>query len=155
MKRRSHRWIVWLLPFLVARAFVPSGFMLSAVAGELSLAFCPSAGPVAELVAPNAAGAAEQQAQNDEQSHSDHAQHAHHHSHDTADQHAKHFGASDTGVCPFAVVATACAASDFHAANARIDSTPDLLPAYSAPPDANRPIRADRIRGPPSFASHC
>jgi hypothetical protein len=152
MKRRSHRWIVWLLPFLVARAFVPTGFMVSAVAGELSLAFCPSAGPVAELAALNTTGAAEQQAQGHEHSQSDHAHHAQHHSHGTADQHANHFGASDTGVCPFAVVATACAGGDFHTADACFAAASDLLPLYSAPPDSNRPVRTDRIRGPPSLS---
>lgn len=139
MKARVRRWILWLLPFLVARAFVPAGFMLSA---DLSLMFCPSVGAVTQIASLG---------HDDIQAHDAHA--GHHAQHDAGsgntDQHSNHFGTSDTGVCPFAIVGTACAGSDFYVANARLDSASDLLPVYAAPSDANRPIRADRIRGPP------
>lgn len=152
MKPRSHRWIVWLLPFLVARAFVPAGFMLSAVSGELSLMFCPGVVPAAQVVALQNAVPA------------DEVTHAHHHAHgehaqgqpaqDSGDQHSNHLGASDTSMCPFAVAAAACAGAEAHFAHDRLESASDLLPDYVAPADANRPIRADRIRGPPTLLAH-
>lgn len=150
MKPRARRWILWLLPFLVARAFVPTGFMLSAAGGDLSLMFCPSVGPVAQIAALDSGASAHDHTQAHAHSHhGDHAQHGVDAS--STDQHSNHFGASDTGVCPFAVVAAACASSDFHLATASLDSSSDLVPAYTAPAEANRPIRADRIRGPPTL----
>jgi hypothetical protein len=149
MKPRARRWILWLLPFLVARAFVPSGFMLSASAGDLSWMFCPSVGTPAQLAALSPGASAHEPTQPGEHSHAGHhAQADATGSH--GDEHANHFGASETGVCPFAVVATSCTGSDFYVANARFDSSSDLLPLYTVPADANRPIRADRIRGPPA-----
>ena len=42
MNRRLFRkWARWLLPLLVARAFLPVGFMLATQANGLELAFCP------------------------------------------------------------------------------------------------------------------
>jgi hypothetical protein len=35
------KWARWLLPLLVARAFLPVGFMLATQADGLQLAFCP------------------------------------------------------------------------------------------------------------------
>lgn len=150
MKPLARRWILWLLPFLVARAFVPTGFMLSPSAGgDLSLMFCPSVGTIAQIAALSPGASAHDHTQA-------HEPHADHHAQPDAagghtDQHSNHFGASDTGVCPFAVVAASCAGSDFYVANARLDSTSDLLPLYTVPSDANRPIRTDRIRGPPAL----
>lgn len=37
---RSQFWVWWLLPFLVARALVPVGFMARVSNGHLSLVFC-------------------------------------------------------------------------------------------------------------------
>jgi hypothetical protein len=149
MKSRSHRWLMWLLPLLVARAFVPAGFMLSAGADGLSLTFCPGTTSVAQFAAVQQGAQAHQTAQSDGSAHADHQQHAHHQSHSDDQQHSNHFSASDTGVCPFAVVAASCAGSDFYLATVAFDPAANLLPDYTAPPDANRPIRADRIRGPP------
>lgn len=147
MKFRARRWLLWLLPFLVARAFMPAGFMLSASAGDLSLMFCPSVGTVARIAALSPGASAHDHAQAHEHSHA-----GHHAQHDAAsDQHSNHFGASDTGVCPFAVVAASCAGGDLHVATARLDVTSDSLPLYTVPSDANRPIRGDRIRGPPAL----
>jgi hypothetical protein len=145
MKFRSHRWLVWLLPFLVARALVPTGFMLSAGADGLSLAFCPGTTAMGQFAA------VQQDAHADHSAHAEHQQHAQHHSGDSQ-SHSDHFSASDTGVCPFAVAAATSAGADFYLANVAVDSTLDLLPDYTAPPHANRPIRADRIRGPPNVS---
>ena len=42
MNRRLFRkWTRWLLPLLVARAFLPVGFMLATQADGLQLVFCP------------------------------------------------------------------------------------------------------------------
>ena len=38
--RRTHSWVWWLLPFLVARALVPVGFMARVSDGHLNLVFC-------------------------------------------------------------------------------------------------------------------
>jgi len=37
---RSQSWVWWLLPFLVARALVPVGFMARVSDGQLSVVFC-------------------------------------------------------------------------------------------------------------------
>ncbi len=142
MTPRARRWILWLLPFLVARAFVPAGFMVSAAGGELSLRFCPSASVIAPVAA-----AAEAVATHDAHAHS-HAAHAHA-AEASAAPHADHVGATDTNLCVFAVV-TGCASNDFHLANARLYPASNLLAADTVSPHANRPVRVDRIRGPPA-----
>lgn len=38
--RRVQTWVWWLLPFLVARALMPVGFMAQAVDGKLQIVFC-------------------------------------------------------------------------------------------------------------------
>jgi hypothetical protein len=50
MNRRLFRkWARWLLPLLVARAFLPVGFMLvSSQAEGLQLGFCPDQAPIAQ-----------------------------------------------------------------------------------------------------------
>ncbi len=61
--RRIQLWVWLLLPFLVARACLPAGFMAQAVAGRLQLVFC-SAGYSQHSVtadADNAAGHAQGQ----------------------------------------------------------------------------------------------
>jgi hypothetical protein len=147
MKFRSHRWLVWLLPFLVARAFVPAGFMLSAGADGLSLAFCHGTTPVVQFAAAQQDASGDQGEASEGASHADHHQHAQHS--EDGQHHSDHFSASDTGVCPFAVVAATSAGSEFFSASIAFASTDEFIPDYTAPPNANRPIRADRIRGPP------
>ena len=50
MNRRLFRkWARWLLPLLVARAFLPVGFMLATTQADgLQLAFCPDQAPIAQ-----------------------------------------------------------------------------------------------------------
>ena len=50
MNRRLFRkWARWLLPLLVARAFLPVGFMLATThADGLQLAFCPDQAPIVQ-----------------------------------------------------------------------------------------------------------
>jgi len=155
MKPRWQRWIVWLLPFLVARALVPAGFMLSVGDSGLTLTFCPSAAPDRS---PSAASAGAQEQPPIALSaaaahHADSLHDAHAHDHGSAAEqqhHSDHYRASDTSVCPFGVIGGACADASVRVAHLFIDSAFELPPLYTAPPDANRLIRADRIRGPPS-----
>ena len=50
MNRRLFRkWARWLLPLLVARAFLPVGFMLATTQADgLQLAFCPDQAPIVQ-----------------------------------------------------------------------------------------------------------
>lgn len=137
MKRRWQRWLVWLLPFLVARALVPAGFMLSVVDGGLELTFCPSV----EAPSPHM---------------SMHHDASTHHAHgpdgtQPSDQqhHSDHYRAGDANVCPFGVAGSANAPIPAYAATVIVDSTPELVPSYTSPFDSYRPLRAERIRGPP------
>src|ERR1044072_9740503 len=52
MNRRLYRkWARWLLPLLVARAFLPVGFMLAtSQADGLQLAFCPDQAPIVQTL---------------------------------------------------------------------------------------------------------
>lgn len=54
--RRVHAWVWWLLPFLVARALVPVGFMAAPVDGDFKIVFC-SAGSVPSHAASSEDGA--------------------------------------------------------------------------------------------------
>ncbi len=47
---RSQSWVWWLLPFLVARALVPVGFMARVSDGHLNLVFCSLAYAGAQTV---------------------------------------------------------------------------------------------------------
>lgn len=134
-RRTLQRWTMWLLPLLVLRAFVPTGFMFSAEAGRLLLTFCPTvaapqfgaehgAGESMHALAQHAAG--------------DGAQHHHNPGHEFSP-------------CPFSLSATGCVGDLAHIANIA------ERPLYSKVhfesvyvPTAY--FRADRIRGPPSLA---
>lgn len=154
MKPRWQHWIVWLLPFLVARALVPAGFMLSVGDGGLTLTFCPAAAPVSLSATahhdPSHQLAHAHDAESTQhESTQDHESTQNHGSAQDQQHHSDHYRASDTGVCPFGVVGGTCVDANVHLTHLFIDSTSELLPPYTAPPDANRLIRADRIRGPP------
>ena len=48
-RRLFKKWGRWLLPLLVARAFLPVGFMLATTQADgLQLAFCPDQAPIAQ-----------------------------------------------------------------------------------------------------------
>jgi len=44
--RHSHRWLAWLLPLFLLRAFIPVGFMLSWSAEGLQIVMCSGIGPL-------------------------------------------------------------------------------------------------------------
>jgi hypothetical protein len=133
MNRRLFRnWTRWLLPLLVARAFLPVGFMLatSPVDG-LQLAFCPDQAAIVQGV--------------------DHA----------AMGHLGHMGGSHNGPhhnshldppCPFAVAAVAAVIDIPHLDTAAVQAAEPFLPERAVAIPLTGPQRADRIRGPPSLS---
>lgn len=132
-RRRVHRWVMWLLPLLLLRAFVPVGFMVSADASGLQLVICS----VTTQRAPSS---------------TEHAAHHHHHADDGANADSAKASSDDrSALCPFAVAASACAHEiAFGAASAEpVDHAPRIEPLLVG---ASGPIRADRIRGPPVLA---
>jgi hypothetical protein len=132
-RRHVHRWVMWLLPLLLLRAFVPVGFMVSADASGLQLVICP----VTTQFAPAA---------------TEHAAHHHHHADDGANA-ASAATSSDerSALCPFAVAGSACT---HEIAFAATSSQPVAHEQRTEPLvlGASGPIRADRIRGPPILA---
>jgi hypothetical protein len=137
--RYLKRSVLWLLPLLALRAFVPVGYMLSANAAGLQLTFCPG------VVAPHASIA---------QGAVDHSAHQHHQLDQSATAHADHHaghssGEHDDAPCPYSMGA---AAGPQHIAFFAADDLPvvDEPIAFSSRPIvAIGPLRADRIRGPP------
>lgn len=139
---------LWILPLLLARALIPSGFMLSVEAGRLQLMFCP-AGVVQPLGTP--AGGAQS-------AHAEHqAPHAgmHHagmqHGADVDQASASH-AAQDTALCPFSVVTSATPCSIAYFADAVTGLRDARFELPSAATFQVGPIRTDRARGPPGLA---
>ncbi len=62
--RRAQSWVWWLLPFLMARALMPVGFMAQAHEGKLQIVFC-SAGVAQSDASHDAAGKDHSGPQND------------------------------------------------------------------------------------------
>ena len=130
MNRRLYRkWARWLLPLLVARAFLPVGFMLATQADGLELAFCPDQAPIAQGVDHGA------------MAHAGHAGHGH-------QQHNAHLDPP----CPFAVAAVAAVIDVPHLDTVAIEAAEQFLPERVAAVPLAGPQRADRIRGPPSLS---
>ncbi|MFC4308617.1 hypothetical protein ACFPN2_05935 [Steroidobacter flavus] len=130
---------LWIVPLLVMRALIPAGFMLSVDAGQLQLMFCPS-GVVAPLFSPKPAT---------QQAHAEHQHHPGMH-HGGADQaSASH---DDNSPCPFSLVASATPCDIPYLAGATDAPRDEHFEFLSAPTFRVGPVRADRIRGPPSLA---
>lgn len=132
MKRASlHRLTLWLLPLLVARAFVPVGFMLSTDASGLSLVFCT--GISITEPAP---------------SHAAHHGHAEHHDqHDQGDEHQ----ADGAALCPFAVASMSV---NLEIPTLAAEPLPELYVSTldSTLPPETRLLRSQSIRGPPALS---
>lgn len=132
MNRRLFRkWARWLLPLLVARAFLPVGFMLATQADGLQLAFCPDQAPIIQGL--------------------DHA----------ATSHAGHLAGGHGGPqhnghldppCPFAVAAVAAVIDVPHLDTVAQQAAEHILPERVIAVPLAGPPRADRIRGPPSLS---
>ena len=131
MNRRLFRkWARWLLPLLVARAFLPVGFMLVTQADGLELGFCPDQAPIVQgldhAVAGHAAGG-----------HAGHGQ--------------QHSGHADPP-CPFAVAAVAAVIDVPHLDPVALQAAEQVVPERAVAVPLAGPQRADRIRGPPSLS---
>lgn len=148
-RRRLHRWIVWLLPLLVLRAFVPAGFMLAASADGLQMVVCAGGGPAAMGASPDpAASAHHPSAHGGDAAHGGHA----HHASLPADESARHHSSSahPSFLCAFAVAGTADAPAPQVVAlldAAIADSPGDFI---ADPELTSLAILIDRIRGPPN-----
>jgi hypothetical protein len=176
MTRRLFRtWAIWLLPLLVAKLFVPVGFMLALDANGLHFVFCPAQGPAPTQVVALASAATDVRhtaSAGGESVHSGHAAHAMHA--DVADLDAVHqVGAGAAGhashdasggvyhgedgtrldiPCPYALAAVALVlgvpqlvATLTDAGTAPIVARSIFLPGIG-------PERADQIRGPPAYS---
>jgi hypothetical protein len=128
--RRAQAWAWWLLPFLVARALLPTGFMAQAQNGQLNLVLC-SAG-FAKLDRTNRAESITRSVSQDELAHQ---------------------GSSQADViCPFALSGSAALAHvvPFFVAHHSVaieDAVSPRLPILSV-----RLANAHRVRGPPQFS---
>jgi len=130
---------LWILPLLVARALIPTGFMLSVDAGQLQLTFCPS-GVVQPFDSPKPM---------QQHAHAEH--HAGMHHGGEADR-ASPAHDGDNAPCPFSLVASAAACEIPYLAGATDVPRDERFKYLSAPTFRVGPVRADRIRGPPSLA---
>jgi hypothetical protein len=131
MKRvRLHRWVLWLLPLIVARTLVPAGFMLSAGAHGVEIVPCSGFGP---------GFTRERHA----------ALHGHdgHHGDHTQQQHDGGGNASAGKLCLFAIATAACTgvAWAMPATSAHLERGADSGSVV----DSAEPFHPDRIRGPP------
>lgn len=143
ISRRHQRWILWLLPLFVLRAFVPLGFMWSATAEGLQLTLCSGVGGTA-----TSQFAAQSLAQND------HAAHAHHHHEGTG--HEQHQGGSgeaahQASLCPFAGAGFSFIDADVATVADFAVGVAPAIPSLDDPVPDHRPSDLLRIRGPPEL----
>lgn len=135
---------LWIVPLLLLRALIPAGFMLAADANGLSLVFCSVNLPQS----PAASGTVQ---------HDEHA--AHHAGHDHAPA-GEHSGAHDqhtaagqhNAPCPFSLAAVGAACEVVYLVATVVIPADERFELPPAPPSSIGPLRADRIRGPPSLA---
>lgn len=129
--RNSHRWLAWLLPLFLLRAFIPVGFMLSWSAEGLQVVMCSGTGPLpmpSALVVVHAG--------------------QHHDASQAGGQH-EHSQADSTAMCPFAAAGISAALQSFDAVVAFVATVSHEvrgLPTLDLPSAA---VLIDRIRGPP------
>jgi hypothetical protein len=126
MNRRLFRkWARWLLPLLVARAFLPVGFMLATQAEGLQLAFCPDQAPIIQSL---------------DHAATDHVGHG-----------TQHNGHLDPP-CPFAVAAVAAVIDIPHLDPVALQAAEQIVPERAVAVPLAGPQRIERIRGPPSLS---
>lgn len=141
MRRRHVNLLsLWILPLLLARALIPTGFMLSVEAGRLQFMFCPSG-----VVQPFGMQAGAQAGH-----HGMHHEGMHHG--DDADQASSTHASQDSAPCPFSLVASATPSAIAHVADVVSELRDEQFEFISAPTFRVGPIRSDRARGPPSLA---
>lgn len=140
--RAVHRLTFWLLPLLIARLFVPDGFMVTATAHGLSLTLCP-----AYAVLPAAADASAAHMHHAGMDHSAHAMHGAAESPD--DSGATHHGQHDKVPCPFALAGTGLVCPTVNDFGSFYSLADDVLVIRAEPAWPSRAVLIDRIRGPP------
>jgi hypothetical protein len=123
-----HLLVMLLVPLMLARGLLPSGFMVDTSTGHAQLVMCPADGPL-----PMTAG---------------HDHHHHHHHHGSGSSSTGH----DAGTCPFAMAGGAALQP---ATVAFLSTPPELdrfLPAAAAPFERSHELGAHLIRGPPHLS---
>ena len=139
MRRRHLKLLsLWILPLLLARALIPTGFMLSVAAGSLQLTFCPAVVQPAEQAPEHLA-------------HEHSSQHGGMHHADAADGEAASHN-DDNAPCPFSLVASAVPGDVPYLQDSANEPSDEPFEFISAPTVRVGPVRTDRIRGPPSLA---
>lgn len=122
LSRRYHLWTLWLAPLLIARTFVPGGFMISVESGRPALTLCPG-------IANHATG------------HDPHAEHGGAHR-------GQSDGAAHDAPCPFALMGAALGCSIPSIATV-LDACEDPLQIYASHHSKPGPDRPHHARGPP------
>jgi hypothetical protein len=154
-RRFCRKWLVWLLPILVARAFLPVGFMLSGGPDGFELTFCP--GQVSGLIR-SAASQANAGHATQAGDHGAHAAQSDPAAAGTVGLHAHHHGGGQgtderpDSPCPYGIAAVAMAADVAHSGPAAPELTPSIIAPRAVAFASTGPARADRIRGPPSLS---
>jgi hypothetical protein len=140
--RRRHLKLLsfWILPLLLARALIPTGFMLSVDAGSLQLTFCPAVTRPLE----------QQSLEHSAQEHS--SLHGGMHHVDAGEDEAAASHNDDNAPCPFSLVASAAAGDVPYLQDSAVAPSDERSEFVSAPAIRVGPIRTDRIRGPPASA---
>ena len=134
MRRRHLKLLsLWILPLLLLRALIPTGFMLSVDAGNLQLTFCPAVTQPAKQLPEHMAHHAGM-----------------HHTDAAGDESASHD--EDNAPCPFSLVASAAASDVPYLHDSAIAPSDERFEFISAPTDRVGPVRTDRIRGPPAIS---
>jgi hypothetical protein len=131
--RRRHLKLLsfWILPLLLLRALIPTGFMLSVDAGSLQLTFCPA------VVQPQEPSA--------------HEHLSHHHSGAANDAATNDPAGNEHGApCPFSLVASAAPGDVPYIQDSASQPSDERFQFVSAPTVRVGPVRTDRIRGPPA-----
>ena len=117
----------WILPLLVLRALIPTGFMLSAAEGSLQLTFCPAVVQPAKQVPEHLAH--------------EHLSHHGHHADAADDATASHN--DDNAPCPFSLVASAVQGNVPHLHDSLIAPSDERFEFISAPTVRVGPVRPD------------
>lgn len=133
MRRRHLKLLsLWILPLLLMRAWIPTGFMLSVDEGSLQLVFCPAVQAPGRQSPPEAHHAGM------------------HHAGMADDETVSHN--DDNAPCPFSLVASAAPGDVPYVPDSASGPGDERFEFISAPTVRVGPVRADRIRGPPAIA---
>jgi hypothetical protein len=157
VNRRTYiRVLLWLLPLLFARAFIPTGFMLGEGPDGFGLVFCSGTMPMSP--ASNSSGP------HQPHQHPDHSTHAGHNHYEAdakagsgADSgpvvaqsgHSHSHGDSDSAACPFAIGACAAFIDIPYLASLPALAIDEQVQPGVLPTSGVATPRAHPIRGPP------